>query len=301
MAIAVSCGNKTATPTAPTTPATPVTAADSVDDQQNGQSDLSDEVVHTGVTYYEFDKQNLTACFDSLAKHHPVPTYHDADTLWQQMRQCVAAIDRYRMGKARYYPDRQVKELIRSLGQEAAMVDNHGPGVDLTIDEWFLLCAAYYAPDISCLVNISQTPDHRAGLLHFGQGYSTQPWWHYLITKRQKGFDVRCLGDGVEYKSIRQLADAKGRKYYLLSDNSPQFFKQQLYWVRREQDVVKTAEHYGLPATDETIEYNTCYFDKDRLVWLRAISGSDPAKAVTVSDKPLLRLVLDGEKSQFNN
>lgn len=77
---------------------------------------------------------------------------------------------------------------------DAAYIDNHRPGVDLTYAEWFMMLVAYYSPDITCLVNM-QSPDHIVGVRNFGHEYNHNPWWSYLFVKRTKGYEVRAIGE----------------------------------------------------------------------------------------------------------
>lgn len=227
-----------------------------------------DTIYHAPTRYFNFDNiNNLEVFFDSIAAKHPLQLWSPEDSdLNEAMRKCIAHIEAYRKGKRRFFPDQLVSECINNAGFNAAIVNNHGPEhTDLVYSEWFMMCAAFYAPDITCLVE-TQTPDHKAGILNFGKGYNHSPWWGYVFLKREKGYEAVALGDFMAARSIFQLEDQQHRKYYLCSDNlSALEFNQWLFWDKDDKHIVKVAECHKTPATDD--EYHTqFYFDRNRLI-----------------------------------
>ena len=178
-------------------------------------SDDDERIVHAKMGYYDFDQiENLVSFFDSILAKHPIPIWlPEEDTTNQRVKSCIARIDAYRKGKAQFFPDTLVSECLRSISFNTAIVNNHGPEyTDMVYGECLMMCAAFYSPDITCLVEM-QTPDHCAGIFNYGTSYNRQPWWSYLFLKRKKGYEAICLGDFVAVRSIFQLEDAQKRKY----------------------------------------------------------------------------------------
>ena len=207
--------------------------------------DDDERIVHAKMGYYDFDQiENLVSFFDSILAKHPIPIWlPEEDTTNQRVKSCVARIEAYRKGKAQFFPDTLVSECLRSISFNTAIVNNHGPEyTDMVYGECLMMCAAFYSPDITCLVEM-QTPDHCAGIFNYGTSYNRQPWWSYLFLKRKKGYEAICLGDFVAVRSIFQLEDAQKRKYYLCSDNNTSLeFNQWLYWVKGEDDIRRVAD-----------------------------------------------------------
>lgn len=254
--------------------------------------------VHEKVSYFDFDKiENLTSFFDSIGQKHGILVDYDDGDVY--IKKCIAQIDKYRKGISKYYPDTLVSKSLSFLGFDAANFYNHNSFCDLVFAEWFIMCAAYYSPDITCLVDM-QTPDHNVGVLNFGDEYNGNPWWTYVFIKRQKGFEVECLGDDVKISSLFQLEDKQNRKYYLCSQNSYYYgFRHELYWAKNEKNIVKVASCTELPPR-ERIDFDTYYFDKDKLIWLYCkYDDDDFDKLIPVSDSPAMKLSLDGYDSSF--
>lgn len=256
-------------------------------------------IVHAKMGYYNFDQiENLVSFFDSILAKHPIPIWlPEEDTTNQRVKSCVARIDAYRKGKAQFFPDTLVSECLRAISFNTAIVNNHGPEyTDMVYGECLMMCAAFYSPDITYLVEM-QTPDHCAGIFNYGTSYNRQPWWSYLFLKRKKGYEAICLGDFVAVRSIFQLEDAQKRKYYLCSDNnSPLEFNHWLYWVKGEDDIRRVAECHKAPMEGDGESY---YFDKNRLIWKYAKWDETKKQLISTSDKPAMTLRLDGERSGF--
>lgn len=101
-----------------------------------------------------------------------------------------------------------MSEYLRSISFNMAIVNNHGSEfTDMVYRESFMMCAAFYSPDITCLVEM-QTPDHCAGIFNYGTRYNRQPWWSRLFLKCKKGYEAICIGDFVTVCSIFQLEEA---------------------------------------------------------------------------------------------
>lgn len=261
-----------------------------------------DTVRHAKMKYFDFDRiDDLTGYFSKLAEEYPIANWHGEEcNINETAMDCIAEIDAYRKGTRRYYPDSLVRDCILSMGFNIAAVNNHGCELtDLALAEWVMMCAAYYSPDITCLVE-TQTPDHRAGFYNFGEAYNPAPWWSYLFVKRAKGYEVISLGDEVKVRSIFQLSDEQGRTYYLCANNiGGAEFGQWLFWAKDGDTYVKVAELHDAPLKDDA-ESPCYYFDKTKLNWKYA-QEDNVGNLVATDDKPALRLTLDGENSRFTH
>jgi len=259
-----------------------------------------DKIVHAKMMYYDFDKvDNLESFFDSILAKHPIPIWlPEEDKTTRKVKECIAKIEGFRKGSRQFFPDSLVSECMKSISFNTAIVNNHGPEyTDMVYGECLMMCAAFYAPDITCLVEM-QTPDHCAGIFNYGTSYNRQPWWSYLFLKRKTGYEVIGLGDNVAVRSILQLKDSLNRKYYLYSDNySPLEFNQWLYWVKGEDDICRVAECHEAPQGGDAESY---YFDKNRLIWKCAKWDEAKHQFIATSESPAMVLHLDGEKSRFD-
>lgn len=264
-------------------------------------SSYEETIIHLPLCYYDFDKvSDLTVFFDTIiAKHNTLlPDYDDDGHQDDEIKDCIRQIDRYRHGKQKYFPDSLVSCYMSNLGHQCADVINHCVSVDMTFSEWFMMCAAYYAPHITCLVD-TQTPDHQAGYLNFGKSYNPNPWWSYMFIKRHKGFEViRVNRDYVELSGVYQLSDDKNRKYYLFSNNniSVARFHQELFLSDRDS-IVKVAETNEFPV-EETC-YDAIYFDKDNRIWSRCTVDDNTQIYTPIEGTEKVKLILDGKNSRF--
>lgn len=206
--------------------ATIICSCKNVNQSTGEDEEDEDEVIHTEMQYFDFDKVNdLTAFFDSISNEHGIPRWSPDDdkNYIKGLSKCIERIECFRQGECKYYPDSLVKQSISFLGHDSAIIANHAPGVDLTYAEWFLMLAAYYSPDITYLAHI-QTPNHQAGILNFGSSYNFNPWWCYILLKRSKGFEVRRIGgDETKIDKIFQIVANDNQLYYLCSNNSSMF------------------------------------------------------------------------------
>lgn len=128
-------------------------------EEKTEKTDVADEEepIHASMSYFNFDKvDNLIAFFDSISRKHHIPIWMpEEDDTNERVKQCIARIEAYRKGKVRFYPDSLVSSCLKSIGFNTAIVNNHGPeNIDLVYGEWFMMCAAYYSPDITCLVEM---------------------------------------------------------------------------------------------------------------------------------------------------
>ena len=261
--------------------------------------DEDERIVHAKMGYYDFDQiENLVSFFDSILAKHPIPIWlPEEDKTTQKVKECIAKIEEFRKGTKQFFPDSLVSECLKSISFNTAIVNNHGPEyTDMVYGEYLMMCAAFYSPDITCMVEM-QTPDHCAGIFNYGTSYNRQPWWSYLFLKRKKGYEAICLGDFVAVRSIFQLEDAQKQKYYLCSDNNTSLeFNQWLYWVKGEDDIRRVAECHKAPMEGDVESY---YFDKNRLIWKFAKWDETKQQLISTSDKPAMTLRLDGERSGF--
>lgn len=260
------------------------------------------EVIHTNMQYYDFNKvENLSTFFDSIRREHPIPMWieEDEEIIEKDVLGCIKRIEVYRQGTVKYYPDSLVRRCIDFLGFNCAIIDNHGPGVDMTYAEWFLMLAAYYSPDVTCLVNM-QSPNHQAGILNFGSTYNFNPWWCYIFFKRNQGFEVRRIGgDETNIDKLFQIVDDENRLYYLCSNNGTIYeFLQILFWVKDDNDVLMVAESDSLPV-DNWDNFEECYYNPEQRAWYCCNKDKRTGKMIPISSKPALVLKLDGENSRF--
>lgn len=262
--------------------------------------DDDEKIIHAKMMYYDFDKiENLESFFDSILAKHPIPIWlTEEDEIYQKAKKCISKIEEYRNGARHFFPDSLVTECMKSISFNTVIVNNHGPEcTDMVYGECFMMCAAFYSPDITCLVDM-QTPDHCAGIFNYGTSYNNQSWWSYLFLKRKKGYEAICLGDFVVVRSIFQLEDSQNRKYYLCSNNfSPLEFNQWLYWVKSEDEICRVAECHDAPMDGDVESY---YFDKNRQIWRYAKWNEAKLQLVAASDSPAMVLHLDGKNSRFD-
>lgn len=258
-----------------------------------------DTLIQANMKYYNFDEvKDLKHLFDSIADKHVPGRWSEYDTdPVELVKECVAKIDAYRKGDAVFYPDSLVHSCMRDMGYNTAILSNHGAVcTDLVLPEWFMMCAAYYAPDITCLVN-TQTPDHCAGFYNFGDEHNSAPWWTYAFLKREKGYEAVRLGSDVKIQNVYQLEDKQHRKYYLYSDDLTSVnFHQWLFGKNTDGSYVKVAECNKAPRTDN-IDFDEYYFDKNNLIWKYAKLKDD--NLIAVDAPPALTLILDGMNSRF--
>ena len=260
------------------------------------------EVIHTNMQYYDFNKvENLSTFFDSIRREHPIPMWieEDEEIIEKDVLRCIKRIEVYRQGTEKYYPDSLVRRCIDFFFFFCAIIDNHGLGVDMTYAEWFLMLAAYYSPDVTCLVNM-QSPNHQAGILNFGSTYNFNPWWCYIFFKRNQGFEVRRIGgDETNIDKLFQIVDDENRLYYLCSNNGTIYeFLQILFWVKDDNDVLMVAESDSLPV-ENWDNFEECYYNPEQRAWYCCNKDKRTGKMIPISSKPALVLKLDGENSRF--
>lgn len=290
-----SCNNKTNKDVSNKETKDSVVTADTI-----AYSDI-DTLIHARMKYYNFDEvKDLSHLFDSIADKHILGRWseYDEDPV-ELAKECVAKIDAYRKGEAVFYPDSLVHTCLRYMGYQAAILSNHSAVcTDLVLPEWFMMCAAFYAPDITCLVN-TQTPDHCAGFYNFGDQYNSAPWWAYAFMKRHKGYEVIRLGSDMKVRSVFQLEDKQHRKYYLYSDNLTTIeFHQWLFWKANDGSYIKVAECDKAPDYGD-IDFDSYYFDKNSLIWKYAKYRGNWEDLIAVDAPPALTVVLDGMNSCF--
>lgn len=262
---------------------------------QNDEEYVIDNVIHAEMKYFDFDTvEDICVFFDDLASKHETllceEEFHVVD-------ECLSQLERYRKGEVKYYPDSLVKETMFSFGLAAAKIDNHRPGVDLTFAEWFMMLAAYYSPDITYLVDM-QSPDHLAGVHNFGNEYNYNPWWAYLFLKREKGYEVRSLGDDVQITRIFQLEDDNQQRYYLCTNYTTRLeFMNFLYWRKDSINVINVASCNNV--NDIDVDFDSFYFNPQTLTWSYCREDTKSGKLIPVSEKPAMKLHLDGMNSKF--
>lgn len=256
-----------------------------------------DTAIHAPMHYWDFDKvDSLMSFFNEVLSEHPFVVCENHESLMDNVGECIDQLEAYRRGERLYYPDSLVQSCIFGLVADWAVIYREfEPKNDRCFVEWLLMCAAYYSPDITWFVE-GQTPDHNAGFLTIGSPYTCTPCCSYIILKRVKGYEVKCIGDDVLVWSIFQLSDEQDRTYYMCSYNIPTFFGQWLYWKNERGEYLKVAECTDTP--DECEENDMFYFSPDKLLWKYSRIDKD-GDLVALRDEPALRLFLDGANSRF--
>ena len=270
--------------------------------ETSSEEEYEDEIVHVDMQYFNFDKvNNLSQFFDSISNKHglPIRNFVWEESAQKEISSCIDRLEGYRNGKSKYYPDSLIRECINTLSHECAFLANHASDLDMTYAEWFLMLAAYYSPDITCLVHM-QTPDHRAGIHNLGSRYKFAPWWSYLFLKKKKGFEVRRLKDDyIKIERIYQLQDKMNRLYYLCSNQTSVVeFQQILFWVKNEDEIIYVTQCDSLPGSSK-INHEEIYFNPEQKVWYYCKVNRESGKIIPVSETPALRLCLDGNESRF--
>ena len=272
--------------------------------KRNSEPDMNNEkreVAHADMQYFDFDRvDDLSIFLDSIRIKHGLPI---RNLIWEDYAEkeicsCIERLEGYRNGKYKYYPDSLVRESINTLGYECAFIINHECELDKAYAEWFLMMAAYYSPDISCLVHM-QTPNHRAGVQNFGSQYNDNPWWSYIFLKRNKGFEVRRIsGDYTRIERIYQLQDEKKRLYYLCSNNTSfAEFRQVLFWGKNEEKIICVAQCDSLPV--KNTDFDQCYFNIEKRAWYCCNKDRKTNKLIPLTEEPALVLKLNGDNSYF--
>ena len=262
-----------------------------------------DVTFHVDMQYFNFDKVNdLSHFLDSLRHEHGIAAWDNesCEIIKKDVFKCIERIEGYRKGKYKYYPDSLVSNCIYYLGHDNAALANHADSIDIGFSEWFLMMAAYYSPDITCLVHM-QTPNHRAGVQNFGSQYNYNPWWSYILLKRKKGFEVRRIsGDYTKIDRIYQLQDENSRLYYLCSNNTSLVeFQQVLFWEKNEDNIICVAQCSSLPV--KNTDFDQCYFNIEKREWYCCNLDRKTNKLIPLSEKPALVLKLDADNSCFNS
>lgn len=249
VAMLCSCHNRTQNPENAGSANTEERTSERLDETCITYATEYDTVRHAKLKYFDFDGiDDLTGYFHTLAAEYPIANWHgeECDVNTTAM-ECIAAVDAYRKGERRFYPYSLVRECIGSMGFNIAVVNNHGTDMtDLALAEWVMMCAAYYSPDITCLVE-TQTPDHHAGFYNFGEAYNLGPWWAYLFLKREKGYEVVGLGDFVKVRGAF-LPLAEGRDLPMVSvapSMSAALMTMGSTWMASDSNVPSTTTAYS--------------------------------------------------------
>lgn len=274
--------------------------SDKARNSSDAEFDDEDTFTHAPVQYFDFDQvKDLSSFFDSIYNEHGVPLWEpsESESFVQGLSGCIGQIEDYRQGRSEEYPATQIRSCIESLGHECAIVGNHNPEADLTYPEWFVMLAAFYSPELAPLVQ-EQTPDSRAGVLNFKSEHYSVPSWPFLFLKREKGYEVRLIGQtDMTITDIYQLTDQHDNLYYLCSNHSEGLsFLQVLYWVRSQDDVVFVAECDDYPPFKGDDKY---HFNLERKVWYRSYQDEKTKEEICDPDDPFLILELDKDDSAF--
>lgn len=163
-------------------------------DNVDAQADVDAIVTHTDLCYFDFDKKKSLSNFftDMIMEGHKTEVREVFQL--ELIMECIAAIDKYRKKELADYPYELVSNCLDILGAECGYAYHHGIPVDFTFAECFMMCAAYYSPDMACLVNVL-LDDGITGLRYFGREVNSILWWTYSFEKRKKGFEVKLIGE----------------------------------------------------------------------------------------------------------
>lgn len=162
----------------------------------SSEEEYEDEIVHADMLYFDFDSVNdLSQFLDSISNEHWLPI---RNFVWEESAQkeiccCINRLEGYRNGKSKYYPDNLIRECINTLSHECALLANHESELDMTYAEWFLMLAAYYSPDITCLVHMHPPPIIAQAFIILVQDIILLHGGHIFSLKERKGLKYEGL------------------------------------------------------------------------------------------------------------
>ena len=268
---------------------------------------------------------DLVHYFDSLCRNAGAkvlvhsPEEGDSLAIWEGIKE----LDRYARGLRKYYPEKTVKDILRSLafcqGYEYSHIAHEEK---INSGEIFLFRlleqAARFCPKMDFLADF-QTPDGQAGILYYPEWSPNLPLYSFILYRTGEGIQVKTVGEtgDVKIEKIYRLEDEKGRTYYLCSNHSDRlFFRQYVYMVTGD-DVQLVCHAEDFPAClsedlDQPRDQRTVYdyasdaiptssfkivFNPRKLCWEYCRRKGEYYHAV--KELSAFRLVLDGERSHF--
>lgn len=150
--------------------------------------------------------------------------YRDYDDgvkeLVTEIRMVADMLQKYRDGKSKYYPVKEVFEVVGSMLFEVAYIDNHGGIIDpreAIIIPRLLDIAASLAPDIYKIAEHCSA-DGELGIMTVKSGYNNQYDLMALVTKGENGYIIRHLPDCfAKLNKVRKVGDSEHSTLYVLS------------------------------------------------------------------------------------
>lgn len=165
--------------------------------------------------------------------------YRDYDdsraALVVRIRQVADMLQKYRDGKSKHYPVKEVFDVVGSMLFEVAYVDNHGGTInprEAIIIPRLLDIAASLAPDIYKIAEHCSA-DGKLGIMTVKSGYNNQYDFMALVTKGENGYIIRHLPDCfAKLNKVRKVGDSEHSTQYVLSfedaDSYPYLLPQML-------------------------------------------------------------------------
>ena len=152
-----------------------------------------------------------------------------------EIRKVADMLQKYRDGKSKYYPVKEVFDVVGSMLFEVAYVDNHGGMIDpreAIIIPRLLDIAASLAPDIYKIAEHCSA-DGKLGIMTVKSGYNNQYDFMALVTKGENGYIIRHLPDCfAKLNKVRKVGDSEHSTQYVLSfedaDSYPYLLPQML-------------------------------------------------------------------------
>ena len=278
--------------------------------QEGAEEETECEVVNrVGIyalpgAYERHFPQHLVASSDSLCREGAYVATHtdekeDSLAVWDAIR----LLDRFAQRKGKFYPATQIRNALEILRLEQAYCFNHSGQDGSNGGEAFMFRlieqAALHCNQIDYITDF-RTDDRKVGVLYFGEWGLGLPLYSILVYQAKQGFRVKMIGDvgDAKIEKIFHLTDAKGREYYLCSNNNDGvYFRQYLYsWkdddfcLIREMDV-----DFGCSESYE--KGYELVFNPTQCTWSYCKKDGDLYHPV--SGTPILRLILDGDASIF--
>ena len=137
-----------------------------------------------------------------------------------EIRKVADMLQKYRDGKSKYYPVKEVFDVVGSMLFEVAYVDNHGGMIDpreAIIIPRLLDIAASLAPDIYKIAEHCSA-DGKLGIMTVKSGYNNQYDFMALVTKGENGYIIRHLPDCfAKLNKVRKVGDGEHSTQYVLS------------------------------------------------------------------------------------